>query len=207
MASSNYQPAFAALLLLLAACPGDQSRTAQCGRVADSSSLAGVSIVMPEQQCSWTAQALSQGIVVRYSLQVDRDVAGLTPIPQDMGGCQRPRIPGVTLFRIIRGDSGTFCPECDLGPCPARAAEQPVTLERGTYRDSIVWNGQSYFGPSDGNSTLQRRQMPPGEYLLTVSLLGRRTLFDSGAQRAAQTARPNDSTFSVRSILRLVVTK
>jgi hypothetical protein len=82
-----------------------------------------------------------------------------------------------------------------------------VTLARGTYRDSIVWNGQSYFGPSDGNSTLQRRRMPPGEYLLTVSMLGRRTLFDSGAQRAAQTARPNDSTFSVRSILRLVVTK
>lgn len=195
------------LIVLMLACPGEPRSIASCERMADSSSFPGVAISVPEQPCSWSAATLSQGVVLRYQFTVDRDIPGLTPIPQDLGGCQAPRFPGLTVFRVIRGEGGTFCPECDLGPCPARSAEAPVTLARGTYSDSIIWKGMSYFGPSDGNSSLGPQRMPPGEYLLTVSLAGRRIMSDSSQRSPRQARQPNDSVYTVRTSFRLAVTK
>lgn len=173
----------------------------QCGLVTDSTTAPGLAIRIPEQRCQWPTDSAARGMVIRYQLTVDRDLGPVVPLPQDVGGCQEPRVGGMIVARMIRGDSAVFCPECDLGPCQRTRPLPAVPLRQGQYSDSVYWDGTSYSGPSDGNSTVLRRRAPPGTYLLRVAMLARR------APLPNQVAAPaSDSMISVSATMRLVLT-
>ncbi|MBM4187983.1 MAG: hypothetical protein FJ206_11815 [Gemmatimonadetes bacterium] len=163
--------------------------------------MSGLAIRIPTQPCQWSTDSAARGVVIRYQLTVDRDLGGVIPLPQDIGGCQEPRVGGLIVARMIRGDSAVFCPECDLGPCQRTLPLPATPLRQGQYADSLVWDGTSYSGPSDGNSTIPRRRAPPGVYLFRVATVARR------AQSPAQGAvAESDSVISVSATMRLVLT-
>jgi hypothetical protein len=154
--------------ILVAPAPGRAEETCQPAARSD---LPGLRLALTSKQCSFSQADLSRGIRLEYELVVEREIKGITPLPQDIGGCQQANLAGLITFRSITGSGHSFCPQCDLGPCSSRE-RAAVTVRPGRYREFVLWNGFTYGGPSDGMSTVARQKFPPGRYVLRVSLRG-----------------------------------
>ena len=145
-----------------------------CGLISNKSDLPGVSLVITSKKCSFSQSELRKGVRIDYELIVDREIPGVVPLPQDMTGCQKPGSGGLITFRVISGNGYSFCPECDLGPCPKPASKNPTTLRPGHYAESVLWYGHTFIGDGEGMTTLPRLEFPPFPYVLRISARGRR---------------------------------
>ena len=53
----------------------------------------------------------------------------------------------------------------------APAPQEPQTIPKGVYEYALEWDGKNWTGPSDV-SMPKGEPFPPGEYTLTVSVIG-----------------------------------
>jgi hypothetical protein len=139
-----------------------------CNGVA-ASDLPGVSIVFPDDRCSYTLAEVAAGITVSYQVRVEQDLAGIHPAPVDMGGCGTPGASGLIVgFEITGNSQNRYC-LCDVGPCMRQTFSTQAVA--GTYPATVEWDGRNWFGPSDtGNA--EGAAFPAGTYTLTITAEG-----------------------------------
>jgi hypothetical protein len=172
----------------------DDGRCAEqdCEIIRETQNLPGVQIEFPGQ-CEWPVDRVRDGISIPYEVVVDEAVGGVIPEPTDAGGCDRPGESGLILGETIAGNDQKWC-RCDTGLCMEPNYE-PRTLEPGSYRGEITWEGHNWNGPSDYGA--ERGELfPPGTYKVHVEAVGQR-------------ARPDDGNedFRVESTLKIELTE
>src|SRR5581483_3046517 len=72
---------------------GTGGGTALCA-TGGMSSLPGVSVVFPDQPCTFTLAQAAAGIHVDYQVVVAQGAGSIVPKPQDAGGCGHPGASG-----------------------------------------------------------------------------------------------------------------
>ena len=137
--------------------------------VGGSSSLAGVSIDFPTEDCSFTLAEAAAGIEIPYDVVIDSAVSGVSSDAQDAGGCDQPGPSGMRDFAQLGGSGQNYC-LCDTGFCPP-PVPSTTTLVPGVYGSVFSWEGRNWNGPSDTVNP-QGAPFPAGTYTLTISIEG-----------------------------------
>jgi hypothetical protein len=136
---------------------------------AAASDLPGVSILFPDDRCSYTPAEVAAGIAINYQVRVEQSLDGIHPVPVDLGGCGTPDTSGLIVGFEITGNSNSRYCLCDVGPCMRQTfTTQALT---GTYPAAIQWDGRNWLGPSDTGNP-KGTAFPPGTYTLTVTAKG-----------------------------------
>jgi hypothetical protein len=176
----SYSPPVLGLFLIISLFPtavmaqNTGAQNLKCGVVGSKSDLPGVTLAITSDRCSFSQKELREGVRFDYEVIVQHEMAGVLPLPQDLTGCQKPGKSGLITFRVIRGDDQVFCPQCDLGPCLTASKKEETILHSGRYRETLLWNGQTFTGDAEGMSTVPKREFPPGWYLLSIRAIGHR---------------------------------
>jgi len=157
-----------------------------CDGVAQSN-LPGVSLLFPNDRCSYTRAEVAGGITIYYAVDVERNLDGIHPRPLDMGSCGKPDVSGLIVgFEITGNTQDRYC-LCDVGPCMAQTFSTRALV--GRYPGAIAWDGRNWLGPSDtGNA--EGAAFPPGKYTLTVTAKG---TWDGSAACDASVCSPDAS--------------
>ena len=134
---------------------------------AGSSDLAGVCIVFPPQQDSFTLAEAKAGVLFNYQVVVLADVMDVTT--EAINICDQPGPGGLFVGERIEGNGQSYC-LCDQGKCP-NPMVPPFVLAAGVYPDSLPWDGVNWSGPSDFNNP-KGPPFPPGMYTVTVRAIG-----------------------------------
>lgn len=134
---------------------------------AGASNLAGVCIVFPPQEDSFTLAEAAGGLLFNYVVVVTADVLGVTPESQVT--CGMPGSSGLYVGERVEGDGQSYC-VCDSGLCPA-PNDPPIVLKAGEYPASLAWDGKNWNGPSDTNNP-KGPPFPPGAYTVKLSAIG-----------------------------------
>ena len=137
-------------------------------------SLEGVEIRFPGT-CRWAIGKVREGIDIPYEVVVEEEISGIVPTPTDAGSCDRPGDSGLITSVVFQGDDQRWC-RCDTGNCP-RPQYKPKTLEPGTYRNTVHWEGRNWTGPSDTGNP-KGEPFPPGTYEMSVQTRGERAFPD-----------------------------
>lgn len=168
-----------------------------------SSTLDGVSIVFPDDRCSFAPAELAAGIQIEYTLVIAHDLDDILPAGGDSGQCARPDPTyGLILSDSIAGQGQSYC-LCDVGRCAPRTSA--VTSPRaGSYDLTYGWTGHNWSGPSDTNNPLGAA-FPPGTYTFTVTATGQQMVTGDGAGGAGGAAGAQGSSFVVSATRYLTV--
>ena len=130
------------------------------------SSLDGVTIVFPPQDCSFTVAEMQAGLEFAFEVHIEAAIDDVSRKRQDAGGCDDPGPSGLVVAPRISGEGQLYC-FCNQGLCPG--IELPiVTLKPGVYKDSLKWSGWNWNGPHECLGP----QFPPGEYVVQEKALG-----------------------------------
>jgi len=133
------------------------------------SDLTDVTIVFPEQPCTFTLAQAAAGIEIQYQVLVANAVTGV--VPQGQSSCPQAGPSGLYVFEQLSGNAQSYC-LCDTGLCVA-PPDTPVTIAQGTFDGKFSWDGKNWTGPSDfGNP--KGSAFPPGTYTLEVSAKGKK---------------------------------
>lgn len=142
-------------------CP---SAAAPC-TVVSTSEIPGVRIEILLDDCRVSrADALESGVILPYRV-VFEDTLELTLAGFDEAPCVRPDDDGLQMLATLGGSGVQFC-ECDQGLCASPEAEL-VTLQAGSYENSLVWPGRAWNGPSDFGAPLGE-PFPFGTYVFEI---------------------------------------
>jgi hypothetical protein len=134
---------------------------------AGSSNLAGVCIVFPPQQDSFTLAEAKAGVEFKYEVVVLADLADITT--EAINTCDMPGPGGLFVGERIEGNDQAYC-LCDQGKCQ-NPVEPPFVLKAGVYPDSLPWDGVNWSGPSDFNNP-KGPPFPPGMYMVKIRAIG-----------------------------------
>jgi hypothetical protein len=134
----------------------------------ESSTLDGVHIVFPAQDCVFTLAEAAAGVAIQYDVEIEGAPAMVQTRREPSQGCGAPGPSGLFVFEELGGGAEHYC-RCDEGRCaPTSVASAPV---EGTHRESFMWLGRNWSGPSDFGAPMGD-PFPAGRYLLTVSSVG-----------------------------------
>ena len=148
---------------------------AACGVDISNSNLDGVTIRFPAG-CHWAVEAVREGVEIPYEVVVEEQVDGVIPHRNNVGNCDSPGESGLITSAEFTGNDQRWC-RCDAGNCPP-LIQTAVTLEPGTYRNTIEWEGRNWTGPSDTGNP-KGEPFPPGTYELSVLATGERVYPDA----------------------------
>ncbi|MBK7828107.1 hypothetical protein [Nannocystis sp.] len=135
---------------------------------AGMTSLPGVTIEFPPQDCSFTLAEAAAGLGIDFTVTIADPVDKVTPSPGDAGGCEQPGPSGLILFAEVLGNDQHYC-ICDQGLCPPGGTA--ITLAAGMYPGTFMWTGENWSGPSDTNNP-KGPPFPPGTYELRIVARG-----------------------------------
>ena len=161
-------------------CPPGTFRTdrhceSECEVEVSSTNLDGVEIRFPGT-CRWSIDKVREGIEIPYEVVVEQKVGGVIPHTNRADSCDRPGDSGLITSAEFTGNDQRWC-RCDSGLCTG-PEDEPVTLEPGTYRNTIEWEGRNWTGPSDTGNP-KGEPFPPGTYELSVLATGERVYPDA----------------------------
>jgi len=134
-------------------------------QVTATSTLPGARMDFPTSRCRFTVAEAQRGIAIPYVLTLEQELSGVTPIPQDAGGCGTPGPSGLIVFEKLSGGGQSYC-ICDEGECGEAVAEG--VLRAGRFVGDFIWDGTNWFGASDYEAE-KGPAFPPGTYTLEVS--------------------------------------
>jgi len=155
------------------------------------STLAGASLVFPDQPCTFTLAEAKAGLSFKYEVQIEGEIDGVVAKPQDAGQCGQPGPSGLIVFGRVAGNGENYC-ICDTGLCMG-PPEKPGKLVQGNHKGTYEWDGVNWFGPSDtGNA--KGKAFPPGTYKLELSAVGK------------QVAPMGSGAFLIKATWRIVLT-
>jgi hypothetical protein len=180
--------------------------------LSSTSTIPGVHIEFPAQDCAFTLARAAQGVVFHYDVVVDEALAGYVSRPSTSGVLHYAgqAIAGLHVDAVITGAGQRYCvcdqggpgPFCDLPDggsgfgdwnqtCP------PLTVRQGVwhvawpsllYDDGpFAWHGRNWDGPSDTLNP-EGAPFPPGDYELQVTIAGQ-LVRDGGTSDVGAEAR------------------
>jgi hypothetical protein len=127
-----------------------------------------ISIQLPRDEYEFTLGEVAKGVRIEYRIVVRRDLDGVIPKAQDMGGAAGPGPSGLYPFEEITGNGQSYSLR-DLGR--GWDDDRPRLIEKGTHVLSFDWDGKNWGGPSDTDNP-KGPPFPPGTYTLRVRLAG-----------------------------------
>lgn len=133
-----------------------------------SSTIDGVSIVFPDDRCSFTPAELATGIGIKYQVVVAHDLTGIAPTWPAPFTCLAPDGTGFIVTGVIAGQNQRYC-LCDEGRCGG--VRQTTAPQAGSTDETFAWDGRNWDGPSDTNNP-EGAAFPAGTYTLTLSAVG-----------------------------------
>lgn len=113
------------------------------------SNLPGVRLEFPPQPVRFTRAELAAGVALRWELVVEPEARGRVTPDLVPNGCGQPGSTGLVTHAVIQGGEGARYCLCDTGLCPPR--KETTALVPGRDAGSLVWDGSTWFGPSDTN--------------------------------------------------------
>ena len=138
------------------------------------SNLPGIRLHFSDAPCSFSQKEIKngKGIVIPYTLTVEKEWEALYSHPQDDGGCGSPNESGLLLFEKISGLDQLYC-ICDEGECGGEIL--PTRSRKGVYPQGFIWDGRNWMGPSCHDAP-KGDFFPVGVYTLQVRATGERAL-------------------------------
>lgn len=131
--------------------------------------LPGVSVHLETDDCSFV---VGVGGEFRYTVTLNQSFDFTTESSGNgCGLCGGVTDPQTWTQFVIAGDGLSYCPECDVGCCPAQAVATSVDAQ--TIEGTIEWPGLEWNGPSDTQAQPEG-EFPAGNYSasLTFALPG-----------------------------------
>lgn len=139
----------------------------ECGTFA-TSPVEGLRIEMPPQPCVFTLEQARQGIIFKYEVVIEREIAGFVTGPQDAGCCLQPGLSRLYAFPQLTGSGQRYSMD-DCGLCDYTHRGRVNRLKKGRYPESFFWNGVNWSGPSDTDRP-RGAPFPPGTYRFEVKI-------------------------------------
>ena len=156
----------------------DVSATA-CAPVYEGA-IPGAALDLTKTPCTFSISAAHGVFNLAYGLTISS--ANTLSLDGTSGGCQPPASAfhgGIAAGEHVSGGGQSWC-LCDVGLCAPTGSPFTATVP-GSYMVNFTWDGNNWNGPSDtGNKP--GAAFPPGSYVFTVNVSGKREAPDGAIQ-------------------------